>query len=191
MRKVGSVAAALFAAGLPAAPAGASVIVLGNSIGYQCYQAAKARDASNTALQSCNNALKSGLLNAHDVVATYVNRGIVRVYQSDYDDAVADFDRAIALNPNEAESYLNKGSTILRMGGDAQQAIALLSESLERKTDRPELAYYSRAVAHEVSGNILQAYRDYKSAQAAAPEWGEPTRQLSRFTVRKAADRSD
>lgn len=178
--------AAAVTAGFAAAPASASMIVVGNTLGASCYNAARDGSSADESIATCDRALAEGRLNTRDTVATFVNRGIVNVYRKEYTRAVADFDRAIALDPNEPESYLNKGSTLLRMGAGSSQAIELLSASLDRNTRKPELAYFSRAIAHEVAGDAQAAYRDYKRAQEAAPEWDQPARELSRFQVRRA-----
>jgi Tfp pilus assembly protein PilF len=73
------------------------------------------------------------------------------------------------------------------MQGDPRQAIALFDEALQRGTTKPELAYYSRAIANEVAGDAKAAYLDYRRAAQAAPKWSEPRQQLSRFTVAKAS----
>lgn len=184
MRKTNLIIA-VFSGALLCSAANASIQVLGNSVGHGCYVSATMRNGSSNAIRDCDNALNSGLLTDEDTVATYVNRGIVKIYAGSYDSAIADFDRAIKLNPDEPESYLNKGSAILRMEGDPSQAITLFNEALARQTRRPELAYYARAVAHETSGNLGAAYRDYRRAQELAPRWEEPGRELSRFQVRR------
>jgi tetratricopeptide (TPR) repeat protein len=72
------------------------------------------------------------------------------------------------------------------MGASTSEAIALFDEALRRNTRRPELAYFSRGIAHEVAGNLQQAYLDYRRAQELAPRWDQPAREMSRFQVRKA-----
>jgi len=177
---------AVAAAGGIAASAQASIIVIGSSPGAACYRSARAGVTSPQALRTCDEALASGMLSARETVATHVNRGIVRLLGRNYDGAVADFDRAIKLDPNEPESYLNKGSAFLRMGLPPTQALPLFQEAINRKTRRPELAYYGRGIAHEEAGNLNAAYRDYKRAQELAPRWDEPARELSRFQVTRA-----
>jgi tetratricopeptide (TPR) repeat protein len=162
-------------------------MVIGNSPGFSCYAAARSRDGSSDALQRCNYAFTSGTLTFEDEVAAYVNRGIVRLYGKDHQGAVADFDKAISLNPAQPESYLNKGTALVRMGASPLEAIAMFNEALARKTSRPELAYFSRGVAHEVAGNLTQAYRDFKRAQQLAPRWNEPAEELSRFRVTRVS----
>lgn len=167
-----------------AGPAQASVIVLGNTDARLCYQAADspmmpaARD-----VRRCDDALLREALSAYEVVATHVNRGILRLRRGMVDAAIADFDRAIALDSGQAEAYLNKGAALMRRDGRSAEAVQLFTIALERNTMRPALAHYGRAVANETLGNIPAAYRDYRQASRLAPEWREPQRELTRFRV--------
>jgi tetratricopeptide (TPR) repeat protein len=170
-----------------AASAAASVIVLGNSAGRSCYEAARDQNGSATALKTCDEALEVGNLTERDRVATFVNRGIVKIYREDHRAAMVDFDQAIAIDPNEPESYLNKGSAVLRMGASPDQAIPLFDEAISRQTRRPELAFFGRGIAHELSGKVTAAYNDYKRASELAPRWEQPKSELSRFSVRRAS----
>lgn len=185
MKRFTFVAIAALAAGVVTVPAVASVWVLGSSPGRGCYLSARAQLGTQQALNDCDTAFQSGRMNFDDTVATYVNRGIIKLSAKNPRAAVYDFDQAIAMKPDLAESYLNKGSALLRMGADRAEAIALFDEALERKTQRPELAYFGRAIAHELSGDIKSAYLDYQRAQQAAPRWEQPAQELSRFQVRK------
>jgi tetratricopeptide (TPR) repeat protein len=185
MRKIQLAAAAILAAAMVVGPAAASVLVLGSNPGRACYLAARDRAATVEALSICNLAISGGDLSIQEQAATFVNRGIVKINTRRYDSAIADFDQAIALNPAEPESYLNKASTLLRTEKSLAEAIALYTESLQRETRRPELAYFGRAIAHEASGDIKSAYLDYRRAREAAPGWRLPRRELSRFQVKR------
>ncbi len=176
-------------AGTPINRTGGGVQVIGSSPGYSCYRAAAANSSSAHSLNTCNMALSSGELTFEDEVATYVNRGIVKLLGGRVDESIADFDRATSMNPRQPEAYLNKGSALLKKR-EASQAIGLFDQALERGTSRPELAYYSRAVAHEDAGNIEAAYRDYQKAREVAPKWALPAQELGRFQVRRAAGTS-
>jgi tetratricopeptide (TPR) repeat protein len=169
--------------GAMAAPADASVMVIGNSSAVACYQAADSTIAPDTAdLRNCDEALRNEALASHDVVATHVNRGILRLRRNQVDLAMADFDNAIRIDPNEPEAYLNKGAVYIRMQ-DAGAALPLFTAALERNTSRPELAHYGRAIANETLGNTRAAYDDYRRASALRPEWQEPQIELRRFRV--------
>jgi tetratricopeptide (TPR) repeat protein len=168
-----------------AAPAGAAVIVIGNTAARVCYEAAEARLSPEPgSLQECDAALANDSILEDDRVATYVNRGILRMRTGAINGAVADFDAAIARNPKEPEAYLNKGMALLRRG-DTDGAIPLFETALARHTRRPALAYYGRAVAKETKGRVKDAYLDYREASRIEPKWPEPKVELARFTVRR------
>ena len=59
----------------------------------------------------------------------------------------------------------------------------MFDSALEKKTRRPELAYYGRAVAHELTGEVRAAYRDYRQASRLDPKWRQPKADLARFKV--------
>ncbi|QAY78644.1 tetratricopeptide repeat protein [Sphingosinicella sp. BN140058] len=177
--------AALAAFACPAAAA-AAVTVLGSSSARMCYlNAENGVHTSPASLDDCNVALATEGLTETDRVATHVNRGILQLRLGRLDAAVADFDAAIARDPDQAEAYLNKGMAALRQEGGWEQALALFDTALAKQTSRPELAFYGRAVANEMGGRVKAAYLDYRQASVLAPKWSEPKTELARFTVRQ------
>lgn len=163
-------------------PAQAAITVLGNSSAAMCYEAAESRSSAHGAIDYCDQALNEEALSDHDLVATHVNRGILLMRKNNLDAAIADFDAAIARNPDQAEAWLDKGLTMLKRD-DAAAALPLFTTALNKRTRKPALAYFGRAVAHEVQGDVEAAYYDYKRARAADPDWDRPRLELSRFTV--------
>jgi Tfp pilus assembly protein PilF len=164
-------------------PAFAGVTVLGTSHARVCYQAAEANSPPRAEdFAACDEALLSAATLPKEIVATHVNRGILRLRRGHVDQAMADFDRAMALDPSEPETYLNRGSALMRRD-DAANALTMFSEAIQRNTRRPELAYYGRAMANELSGNVRAAYQDYRRASELAPRWRDPRIELRRFTV--------
>jgi tetratricopeptide (TPR) repeat protein len=177
------IAAALAAT---AVPAGAAVTVLGSSSARLCFEAADAlTPASRDGIGRCDEALEQENLSSYDTVATYVNRGILKLRMGHSDDAIADFNIALARDPNQPEAYLNKGVALLRKPDGWVQAVPLFDEALAKNTRRPALAYYGRGVANELGGHIRQAYYDYREANRIDPKWHDPKAELSRFTVRQ------
>ena len=84
---------------------------------------------------------KSNLL---DDAKDYYNRGVAKLKLGDYEDAIADYDQAIALNPDDADAYYNRG--IAKRGlGDHDSAIADFDQGIELKPDDGE-AYFLRGV---------------------------------------------
>jgi tetratricopeptide (TPR) repeat protein len=177
----------LFAAAalLVAAPATGAVTVLGNSSARLCYEAAESRASPNlTVLRTCDQAMRDEGLSDYDRVATLVNRGILKARLGNVDEAILDYDAALDRNPNEAEAYLNKGFALLHLPDAAQQARPMFDSALANRTRRPELAYYGRAVANELTGQVRAAYDDYRQASLLNPRWKDPKADLARFSVR-------
>lgn len=177
------VGAALAGALSLSSPSHAAVTVLGAGLARLCYESADAAQPSKVGLQNCTRALNEEALSQRDRAATFVNRGILHMYDKDLDKALADYDAGLALKPNLAEAYVNKGIALLHRGGQDREAVAALSRGIELNTSQPEVAYYSRGVVNELLGDAKAAYNDYRQAAALKPDWREPTTQLARFTV--------
>jgi tetratricopeptide (TPR) repeat protein len=175
-----------FAAALAAfaIPAGAAVIVVGTSSARMCFEAADAQIApSRDSLLHCDDAMNENL-SPYELVATFVNRGIVKLRMGQIGASIADFDAALSRDPNQAEAYLDKGMALLHQSGGWQAAVPMFDSALTKGTKRPEIAYYGRGVANELGGRIESAYRDYRQASEIAPKWRDPQVELARFTVR-------
>jgi tetratricopeptide (TPR) repeat protein len=167
-----------------AVPAAASVVVVGSTDARMCYESADSplmpliRD-----IRRCDDALLGGeYLTDYEILATHVNRGILRLRRGLLDDAVADFDEAIRMDPNQPEAYLNKGAALIRRS-NPQEALQLFTMALDHNTTRPAVAHYGRAVANEALGNLPAAYRDYQAASTLDPHWSAPRAELARFRV--------
>ncbi len=175
-------AAALASVTFVPVSAQAAVKVIGRGLGTICYEYARAGHASSQGVDSCNSALMEQSMSPEDRAATFVNRGILQMYAKDFTRALASYDEALKLQEDLAEAYVNKGVALVNLGKDAE-AVAAFGEGLKHNTVRPEIAYYSRGVAHEMLGNMRAAYEDYRQAAALKPEWQEPQAQLRRFSV--------
>jgi tetratricopeptide (TPR) repeat protein len=53
----------------------------------------------------------------------YLGRGILHSQRQEFDAAIADYDRAIALRPENAQSYVSRGQA-LRQTGNLDRALA-------------------------------------------------------------------
>ena len=177
----------LFAAAamLAASPAAGAVTVLGNTSARLCYEAAEARiPPSHALIRRCDEAIDQETLSDYDLVATLVNRGILKARLGELNDAIVDYDAALSRDPDEPEAYLNKGFALLHVPDAAEQARPMFDTALEKRTRKPALAYYGRAVANELTGQVRAAYNDYLEASRIDPKWRDPQVELTRFSVR-------
>jgi Tfp pilus assembly protein PilF len=159
----------------------------GSTAGRDCYLAAELKRETRAGLATCTRALEDDNLSRRDRAATLVNRGIIHMQARSLERATADYRAAIALEPDLAEAHVNLGIAFLHRGGQDQAAVEMLTKALEMKPARPEVALYTRAVAHEMLGNVREAFDDYTAAAAIAPQWKEPVEQLKRFSVERRA----
>src|SRR6266511_3282184 len=97
-----------------------------------------------------------------------VNRGIEKAKNGDLDGAIADFDRAIKLNPKDDAPYYNRAQA-RRLKKDAAGAIADYTRAIELKPDYAR-AYYNRAMAKQAKGDKAGAEADFKTAEKLDPE---------------------
>eukprot|EP00747_Dinoflagellata_sp_TGD_P210055 gnl/TRDRNA2_/TRDRNA2_83386_c0_seq1.p1 gnl/TRDRNA2_/TRDRNA2_83386_c0~~gnl/TRDRNA2_/TRDRNA2_83386_c0_seq1.p1 ORF type:complete len:684 (+),score=135.16 gnl/TRDRNA2_/TRDRNA2_83386_c0_seq1:63-2114(+) len=98
--------------------------------------------------------------------ALHEARGLVYRDMGDYDKALADFDSVIALEPEKAKHYYNRGVVYHRMTCREQDAIEDLSKALELGSSDAGV-YCERGLAWRALGNMAQAVNDLTSAIGA------------------------
>ena len=164
-------------------PAQAGTFSVGNSSARDCWEAAEAQDYDRNAIYHCNLALENEGLDPPNRAATLVNRGVLYMRNRNYDQAERDFGRAMRTDESNPEAYLNMAISHLRQDQNDASVMPLIEKAIALNTEDQALAYYSRAILHERSGNIRQAYYDYKKAHELAPDWDEPAADLQRYKV--------
>jgi tetratricopeptide (TPR) repeat protein len=87
----------------------------------------------------------------------------------DLSGALKDYDAAIAQNPKDADSYVNRGITHNELGQNPQ-AIADYTKALELKPDQI-LAYYNRANAYHQLKQYEEAMADYRKTIDLDPQY--------------------
>ena len=102
-----------------------------------------------------------------DCVA-YNNRGVAYGVKGDHDQAIQDYDKAIALNPDAAEAYNNRG-VAYGVKGDHDQAIQDYDKAIALNPDDAE-AYYNRGVTYGEKDEHARAIQDYDKAIALNPD---------------------
>lgn len=153
-----------------------SVSVVGATDAQLCFEAAGDNFATSTA--NCDDALRRGGLSKHDEVATRVNRGIVLNRAERFKEALADFDYALAMSPDTAEAYLNRGNCYF-MQRRFDDAIADYEKSIKLGITKADVAWYNVGLAHEAKKDTAKAKEAYRTALEINPDFGPALKKLS------------
>jgi tetratricopeptide (TPR) repeat protein len=136
---------------------------------------------SDAALENCSLAVKYAI---HDGARAEVlsNRSVLYYARGEYDAALADNTAALKINDRMAEAIVNRGSIYL-VQHRPQAAAANFDRALMFSPAHPEKVYFNRALAREDMGDLNGAYADYAQAARLAPQWDQPRREMTRFTI--------
>ncbi|MCH5240690.1 MAG: tetratricopeptide repeat protein [Muribaculaceae bacterium] len=96
---------------------------------------------------------------ARDAEEVFLDR---RLYTSQLQDALADFDKVLALNPKVVYAWFNKGN-IYYEAGDYTSAMQAYNEAIRIDPEFGE-AYFNRGLAYLNAGNKNQAFADLSKA---------------------------
>lgn len=97
-----------------------------------------------------------------DLDLPYDNRGNAYAMSGNYQQAINDYSRAIALNQGYAGTYTNRG-TAYRSMGNYQQALSDYNRAIELEPENA-MAYRNRGDTYNKLGNYQDAIRDYGMA---------------------------
>jgi len=115
---------------------------------------------------------KIQLLDRDGLIAyIYSNRGTVDASDGQFNKAVANYNRAVKLNPNFADAYNNRGISYRNLGR-LKQAIADYTKAIELKPNYTE-AYNNRGVACEKLGQLERSICDYDKSIEINPKFAE------------------
>jgi len=163
----------------------AATFVIGGFAGA-CYQAAKAGRSNPDSIDLCTWALSREPLNAHDRAGTLVNRGAMYLNNRDLDQAHADFDKAMAIEPGLGEAHVGEGVWLINQERFAE-AESQIDIGLAGGIEEQEKAYYFRGLARWGQDDFKGAYLDFQKALELKPGWDLPRRQLAHFQVSPAS----
>ncbi|MEM7639941.1 MAG: tetratricopeptide repeat protein [Pseudomonadota bacterium] len=170
------------ATALVAETASAQVFVIGNGLGGECFQKTKSGFSNFRAVEEiCTRALREQAMTRKNRAATYVNRGVLRMREGQYDKALADYAEAVSLQPELGAAYLNEGAAHIYRR-DFAAALSPLDRAIELESHDLFAAYYNRAIAKENTGDVAGAYTDFQKSLELKPGWDLAERQLSRFS---------
>ena len=104
-----------------------------------------------------------------ETAADYNNRGLAKVGKGDFDGAIADYSRALKLDPKFAAAYTNRGIVKVREG-DFDGAIADYSRAL-KLDPKFAAAYRRRGIAKQDESDLDGAIADYNRALELDPKF--------------------
>lgn len=99
----------------------------------------------------------------------YVMRGTAKAQLNDPQQAIADYDLAIAMNPHLLLAYNNRGN-LYQYLGDLERALADFSKVLEIDS-RSAIAYNNRAIIYTQCEQFAAAVVDYQQAIELQPDF--------------------
>jgi tetratricopeptide (TPR) repeat protein len=113
-------------------------------------------------INGCSAVIESGRWSGKDLAWIFIGRGSAYSSEGDYDSAVADYDQAIQLNPNDTAGYINRGNAYVGKG-DRDRAIADYNKAIELDSKFGG-AYYNRGLVYADKGDFDRAIADYDQA---------------------------
>jgi tetratricopeptide (TPR) repeat protein len=122
------------------------------------------------------------LLTRKDKAGTYDNRGVILDMLGRTEEAAADFNMAIALDPNLGDPYVNLGAMLIKKG-QHEEALTQINKGIDLGMAFAHIGYYDRAVAEQMLGRFKEAYYDYKKVLELEPNFTMASERLKDFTV--------
>ena len=96
------------------------------------------------------------------LATNFYNSGVEKYEKDDYQGAIADWSKAIEINPKYAYAYSNRGSAKDELG-DYQGAIADYTKALEINPQDAS-AYLNRGIARELLNDLEGACDDWRKS---------------------------
>lgn len=142
--------------------------IMGNNLARQCFEAVTFGSPLPEALDICTKTLDNGALTPEDRSATLVNRGIIFVRHQEPELALADFDAALKLIPDQADVEINRAVAFFGLN-QIKDALAALDHAIALGPNDMHAALIDRGMALEKLGDMSGALRDYRHALAQRP----------------------
>lgn len=92
-----------------------------------------------------------------------VKSGIIKLYKSNYYEALADFEKSLEYNAGNSEAWYNIGNVFMNLN-DYQKAIEYYTKAIEIKEDYAD-AYYNRGLIKFYMGERDLACEDWHIAE--------------------------
>ena len=133
-------------------------------------------------IRGCTSIIERGKRESKSIRAgAYTNRGTAYQEKGEVDRAIADYTKAIALDPNDATAYNNRGFAYYRKG-ESDRAIADYTKAIALEPKRAR-AYFSRGLAYKTRGDKEKAIADLRKALEIDPSYQYAKDGLKRLGV--------
>jgi tetratricopeptide (TPR) repeat protein len=119
-------------------------------------------DNPEVSIAGCTKIIKAGKQPVRNIAGAHFFRGNTYLNKGDNERAIADYSKAIALNPKDADFYSNRSAAYFNVG-KFDHAIADASKAIALKPENPG-AYYNRGYFYNSIGNRERAIEDYSKA---------------------------
>jgi adenylate cyclase len=96
--------------------------------------------------------------------------GTVNLWQRQYDQAIAEGERAIALDPNDATSYMQLGN-FLTLAGRPEEAIGLIEKAMRLNPRYSPMYTLNLSFAYRMAGRYEEALIPGKKLISLTPNW--------------------
>lgn len=166
-------------------------LVLGcviSGLPHPCLHAGEAKhglDHAITLIKRDND--KEALMEINSVIAqdpkeaqAYYYRGLINEHNSDYDNAIADFTRAISLDSKDYKFYTGRGEAYFWKKRDFGRTISDLTKAIELNPYQSD-AYVIRGVAHRLRHEYHEALMDFDEAIQINPNNDEAYSRRAEF----------
>lgn len=161
----------------------AQSLVIGDGGAQDCYYSVKHGDSGRAStIKACKMALRDPHLSKKDEAATHVNLGILLMRSKQYDASRAQYKRAIAMQPNLSEAYINYAANLIYLG-DFEDAIIASNKGIKLGTNKMPEALFNRAMAYDNLRQYNEAYADLKKALALRPDWKPALRAIDNYEI--------
>ncbi len=171
-----------------------SIVIGEGSFATDCARASSVAvttgSASRQDLLLCDRAILEGNLGQKDLVASYVNRGVIYMAMGKPKLALADINRALSKDSETGEAYVNRGN-LWFLGKRLEDAIQDYDRAIDLGVERPHVAHLNRAMAYEQLGNLDKAKLDYQAALEYRNDWSEAQTRLDRVEKKLRSDRRE
>ena len=125
------------------------------------------KDCNNGSIRACTALIASGKYGPDDTATSYYNRGVAYSNGGDLDSAISDYDKAIAIDPSDAQYFYNRGWAY-QGKSDYDRAIRDYDKALALDPKKTE-AYFNRGSAYAQKGKPGRAIEDYNRVIALTP----------------------